>query len=205
MRSLATTEHPPPGDPAPRHRAALGSGAGSGSGSQEPEPGAFRQIFDEHIAAVWRLLRGMGVEAAQVDDVAQEVFLIVHDKIGQFEGRSRLSTWIFSIAYRVGANARRKVQRAPAFVELEPSLVGSVASPEEASEQAELVRELDAFCAALSEGMRDVFVLCFVEELSFREAAEVLGISINTVASRVRLLKTSLREVLSARSKGALP
>jgi RNA polymerase sigma-70 factor (ECF subfamily) len=170
-----------------------------------PDPEAFRRLFEEHVRGVWRLLRGMGVEAAQVDDVAQEVFLIVHDKLGEFEGRSRLSTWIFSIAYRVGANARRKVRRAPQLVELEPSLAGRGATPEEASQRAELARDLDAFRSGLSEGMRDVFVLCFVEELSFREAAEVLGISINTVASRVRLLKTSLRATLLARGTGVLP
>jgi RNA polymerase sigma-70 factor (ECF subfamily) len=202
MRLLAKT-HDPLGDPAPRHREALGSGAGSGP--SKPDAEVFRRIFEEHIAAVWRLLRGLGVPAAQVDDVAQEVFLIVHDKLGEFEGRSRLSTWIFSIAYRVGANARRKVRRAPPLVELNPSLPGGGVSPEEASEQADFVRQLDVFCSGLSVGMRDVFVLCFVEELSFREAAEVLEISDNTVASRVRLLKTSLRELLAERGKGALP
>jgi RNA polymerase sigma-70 factor (ECF subfamily) len=178
--------------------------AHTGPARPKPDPEAFRRIFEEHVAAVWRLLRGIGVEPAQIDDVVQEVFLIVHDKLGEFEGRSKLSTWIFGVAYHVGANARRKARRAPAFVELEASLPGTGSSPEEDSSRAELVRTLGAFSAGLSEGMRDVFVLCFVEELSFREAAEVLGISINTVASRVRLLKTSLRETLSLGGKAAL-
>src|SRR6478735_2573909 len=53
------------------------------------------------------------------------------------------------------------------------------------------------FCADLEDGMRDVFVLRFIEERSLAETAELLGLGINTVSSRVRLLRTQLERTLA--------
>jgi RNA polymerase sigma-70 factor, ECF subfamily len=157
----------------------------------------FRSIFDEHAPFVWRLLRTMGVPERTLDDVLQEVFLTVHDKLPSFEGRSGIRTWICAIAYRVGANARRKTQRR-AEVELDQvPEIGHAHSPDQHTEYTEATEFVQEYCATLGEGMRDVFVLCLLEERPAVEVAELLGLSPNTVSSRVRLLRGAFRLALA--------
>src|SRR5580698_9391506 len=79
-----------------------------GSGVRVTERQTFRQIFEEHAAAVGRILRVMGVAEADVMDAAQEVFLVVNRRYGEFEGRSTVSTWIRQICIRVAFTYRRR-------------------------------------------------------------------------------------------------
>jgi RNA polymerase sigma-70 factor, ECF subfamily len=159
-------------------------------------PPDFHAIFQEHAPFVWRMLRGMGVPRGAIDDTVQEVFLTVHARLPEFEGRSRLRTWICAITYRIGANARRKVQRRCEVEFLETDQRSLDPSPEEQTEVAESTRFVQKFCDQLDEGMRDVFVLCLLDERPAAEVGELLGISPNTVSSRVRLLRDSFRKSL---------
>lgn len=68
----------------------------------------FRHIFERHTDLVWRTLRALGVEDASLDDALQDVFLVVYQKVGEFQGRAQLSTWIYAIAYRTALNYRRR-------------------------------------------------------------------------------------------------
>jgi RNA polymerase sigma-70 factor, ECF subfamily len=61
----------------------------------------FRALYDAHFEFVWRSLRRLGVREPDVLDIAQKVFLIAHLKIAEFKGRSRVTTWLFSICQRV--------------------------------------------------------------------------------------------------------
>src|SRR5262245_49705869 len=67
-----------------------------------------RQIFDEHARYVWRTLRHLGVADADLEDVCQEVFVTVHRKLPEFEGRSKLRTWLYGICLRVASDYRRR-------------------------------------------------------------------------------------------------
>ena len=158
----------------------------------------FAQVFRAHIDRVWRALHGMGVPAGQVEDAAQEVFLIVHDKLPTFEGRSKLSTWIYAITYRVGMNYRSKAQRQPCHDDLDEVDVLLDVTPEQQLSEKEAALLVERFSQSLSEGMRDVFVLCFIEQQQPADVAAVLGLSPNTVYSRMRLLRKGLRAVLEA-------
>jgi RNA polymerase sigma-70 factor (ECF subfamily) len=140
----------------------------------------------------------MGVHPSQVEDAAQEVFLIVHDKLPNFEGRSKLSTWIYAIAYRVGMNYRSKAQRQPHCDDLDDVEIPLDVTPEQQLSQKEAALVVERFSQCLSEGMRDVFVLCFIEQQPPSDVAAVLGLSPNTVYSRMRLLRKGLRAALDA-------
>src|SRR5262245_25709599 len=79
-----------------------------------PDAGAlvsFEALYDEHFDFVWRTVRRLGVPEALVDDAVQEVFLVVHRRLGSFEGRSSLKTWICAIVTRVASDSRRSVRR----------------------------------------------------------------------------------------------
>src|SRR4051812_35575573 len=68
----------------------------------------FREVYDENFAFVWRAVANRGVPAAAMDDVVQEVFLVVHRKLDDFEGRSTLRTWLGGIVRRVVADHKKK-------------------------------------------------------------------------------------------------
>jgi RNA polymerase sigma-70 factor (ECF subfamily) len=157
----------------------------------------FEQVFKEHAARVWRALRTMGVPAHQVEDAAQEVFIIVSEKLGEFEGRAKLSTWIYAITYRVGSNYRAKARRQPRLASLEDTDLSMGETPEQHLSGKEAARFVENFCAQLEDGMRDVFVLCLLEQQPSVDVAAMLGINTNTVYSRVRLLRESLRAALA--------
>jgi RNA polymerase sigma-70 factor, ECF subfamily len=163
---------------------------------ERPVLPTFRDVFDEHAAFVWRTLRTLGVPESALDDTVQEVFMTVHSKWAEFEGRSSLRTWICAITYRVAANARRKVQRNQGVETPNLEMASPAPGPEEQAREAESSRFVERFCADLNEGMRDVFVFCLLEGRPAVEVAALLGISANTVASRVRLLRESFRKAI---------
>lgn len=138
--------------------------------------------------------------AHQVEDAAQEVFLIVNDKLPTFEGRSKLSTWIYAITYRVGMNYRSKAARQPRLHDLDESHPAQGSNPEQHLSQKEAAGLIERYCGGLDEGMRDVFVLCLIEQQQPADVAAVLGLSPNTVYSRIRLLRKGLRVVLESYS-----
>jgi len=165
-----------------------------------PRP-TFPAIFHECFPLVWRLLRSLGVREPWLDDATQEVFVIVHKRLAEFDGKVRITTWIHAITYRVAANVRRRQARDGLKVELAPHDAPTTRTPEHDALAGESARFLEAFCDGLSEGMRDVFVLCFLEEWGQSEVAELLSLSPNTVSSRVRLLRRAYRDALERRQQ----
>src|SRR5512139_2423593 len=67
----------------------------------------FRAFYDEHLALVWRTLFRLGMAKADLPDAVQEVFLVAFRKLPEFEGRSKPSTWLVGICYRVASDRRR--------------------------------------------------------------------------------------------------
>ena len=61
----------------------------------EPALASFREMYDANVAFVWRALRRLGVAEADTPDAVQEVFLVAHRRMADFEGRSKASTWLF--------------------------------------------------------------------------------------------------------------
>src|SRR5580704_9404019 len=68
---------------------------------------SFKEVYDEHFRFVWRSLRRLGVPESDVADAVQDVFLVVHRRLCEFEGRSKVSTWLYGICYRVARDRRR--------------------------------------------------------------------------------------------------
>src|SRR5512132_2053673 len=63
----------------------------------------FDAIYAAHVGFVWRVLRTLGVTDAQVEDAVQDVFVVVHRRLGEWEGRAAITTWLFAIARRVAS------------------------------------------------------------------------------------------------------
>jgi RNA polymerase sigma-70 factor (ECF subfamily) len=160
----------------------------------------FETIYREHFRFVWRTVRRLGIEGALVDDVVQEVFVVVHRRLGDFEGRSAAKTWLYGIVRRVVADHRRTMRRKPLGTAPEGEGLDAASTPEtgpEASaEQAERVRLLHQLLSQLDEAKREVFILAELEGLTLAEIAEALGVNANTVASRLRVARREFEAAL---------
>ena len=161
---------------------------------EERAPLVFEAIYGEHFRGVWRTLRRLGVADAQLDDAAQDVFVVVHRRLGDFDGRS-LRGWLYAIAVRVASDYRREAERRQ-VVPLAESIADASPGPGRASELNEAVRLLHALLAQLDIDKRTVFVLAELEQLTVPEIAEALGANLNTIYSRQRAARAQFDTAL---------
>ncbi len=155
-----------------------------------------RAVFDEHYDFVWRALRRLGVAEPDVDDAVQEVFMVVHRKLAEFEGRSKLTTWLWGICYRTAGQYFRQ-QRAPHDdVEAAPDVVDLAATPEERYEGREARAKLDEVLATLDPEKRAVFVLYEIDEVPVDEIARRVGVPVGTVYSRLKVARQEFERAI---------
>lgn len=155
----------------------------------DPLGPGFRELFERESAFVCRSLERLGVRAADVDDVAQELFVSVHGALTTWDDTRPIRPWLFGFATRFAANYRRLGwHRGRPFEDLPDS--------------PKVVRRLDAkhrvatALEALDTNMRELVIMHDLEELSAPEIAEVLGIPLNTVYSRLRVARERFRAAL---------
>jgi RNA polymerase sigma-70 factor (ECF subfamily) len=159
-------------------------------------------VYREHFSTVWRGLRRLGVPERALEDAAQDVFLIVHRRANDFEGRSSVRTWIYGIAVRVAKDYRRAEARHSQRIEqLAAHLVTESANadtPADQAERREANRLLHAALGAMKEELRDVLVLIELEQLPVREAAIALGLRVRTCQRRLRAAHQAFEAALAA-------
>lgn len=152
-----------------------------------------RQVFVDHAAFVLRVVRRMGVAPRDVEDVAQEVFVVVHRKLATFNGQSSVRTWLFGIAMRVASDHRRR-----AYVRREhttDTMPTTSVEPDqvEAVRRRQLRAQLDRALDELDDDKRAVFVLFELEGMPMAEVAQSLGCPLFTAYSRLREARERVR------------
>ena len=163
----------------------------------------FESVYEENLKFIWRAARRLGIESADTDDVVQEVFVVAHRKLGEFERRASVKTWLFKILMLVVRHHRRTRQRKPGHCvgespkELDGLRDNHGSGPAEAAERADAVRILDGLLGQLDGEKREVFVLAEIEQLSSVEIAEVLEVNVNTVYSRLRVARQEFHQALT--------
>jgi len=162
---------------------------------------SLREIFEQNVAFVWRTLRHFGVSEADVEDVCQEVFVVVHRKIAGFEGRSALRTWLYGICFRVAKDHRSRayIRREVAVSEPPPPAVPATQDTDYARAEARLM--LETILNLLDEDKRAVFVLYEIEGLAMREVAEVVGCPLQTAYSRLQAARKLVLEAAESASQ----
>jgi RNA polymerase sigma-70 factor (ECF subfamily) len=176
-------------------------GVGSSVASDESltppsaETPAFEAVYDTYFPYIWRSVQRLGVPASQVDDVVQEIFLVVHRRLGDFESRSTIRTWLYGIALRVARVHRSRYRRTQGQpLDLELVRAPDATRPDEQAANAEAVSLVHAVLDGLEDEQREVFVLAELEQLSVPEIARALDVKLNTVYSRLRLARAAFAE-----------
>jgi RNA polymerase sigma-70 factor (ECF subfamily) len=164
----------------------------------------FRRFYEDHVRFVWRALARLGVDESDLPDAAQEVFVVVHRKLSEFEGRSKVTTWLFSICMRVASDRRRRAHVRFEIPHHDPS-----GSPLEGDAGPFTHAHAKELLAVILDGMPDeqrvVFALFELEGLSGEEIAELLDVPEGTVRSRLRLARNAFQQAVSrleARERG---
>jgi RNA polymerase sigma-70 factor (ECF subfamily) len=152
--------------------------------SAAPAP-TFDEVYAQHVAFVWRVLRALGVPPAQLEDAAQDVFVVVHRRLPSFEGRSAITTWLFAIARRIAARHRKRARSRPEPPAPEAGGIDPFAEAARAEAAATIASALDR----LDDDKRIVFALVELEQLAVAEVARMLDQNLNTTYSRLRLAR----------------
>jgi RNA polymerase sigma-70 factor (ECF subfamily) len=169
--------------------------------SATPITPPFREIFDALAPYVWRTLRRLGVHDADVDDMCQEVFVVVHRRLPDFSGTSSVRTWVYGIALRVASQHRRGTRNRREDLTSNVPEASLAARQEDAVHQEELLGRLARALDLLDEHRRAVFVLYELEEMTMKEVVEVLGCPLQTAYSRLHAARAIVRDAFGASSE----
>jgi RNA polymerase sigma-70 factor (ECF subfamily) len=165
-------------------------------------PLSFKEVYDTHFAFVWRSLQRLRVSDLSLSDALQDVFIVVYRRLGDFEGRAKLSTWLFGICLRVAKDYRCRAHVRSEV--LDDSNFATIADPQsDAGAVAERNQELALFDAALDnlhQDQRAVFVLFELEDMTGDEIAASLRIPLGTVYSRLRLARRAFKRAALAQT-----
>ena len=158
-------------------------------------------LLSKHQARLYRFSLKMCGSPSDAQDVLQETLIALIRSIHTFRGDSSVSTWLYTVARSFCSKRRRQSKFAPAHTEsLDHDVANSVADPGLAPDEALAARQmqmaLNSALAALSDENREVVVLRDGEGLTAAEVADVLGVSIHAVKSRLHRARLALRDSL---------
>ncbi len=178
---------------------------------KENNESAFDEIVNRYTDKIYRLALGITHDPNSAEEVLQEVFLTLIKKIDTFQGKSKFSTWLYTVAVNTGLEKLRSEKKHNSDISLENyapydesgSLMGRVKAKDWSSRpdidifSNEAVEMIKKAANELPEPNRVVFYLRDIEELSGKEVSKVLGISLGTVKSRLHRSRLFLRDRLS--------
>lgn len=190
------------------------AGAGSADAqadSGEAVPGlkvdlpAFEELYALHHDFVWHNVLRMGVPWAMADDATQDVFVVVARKLGEFEGRSTVRTWLFAIMIRVVRDLRRREFRRDACRRAFAHSQHARASAEHedsACRRSDAARTLHELLQRIDERKRLVFIMSELESMTGPEIARALDISLPASYARLRAAKRELAHLAQRHCSG---
>lgn len=168
---------------------------------------SFDAVYAAHVGFVWRILRTLGVVEPQLEDAVQDVFVVVHRRLGEWQGRAAITTWLFAIARRVASVHRRRADRRTRELPMEQidervsdrsAARTDAADPFAELSRAQAAATVLAILEGLDEDKRIVFALVELEQLSVPEVARMLELNLNTTYSRLRLARQAFEAAVKA-------
>lgn len=149
----------------------------------------FKSIYNTYHSKVYRLCLGYTGDSAEASDLAQEVFIRVWENLAGFRGDAQVSTWIYRIAVNTCLLNLRKTKK-----ELQVSLDGNIKIAEEVNEKESQIRILHKCISQLEEADRLIITL-MLEEIPYREIAEITSVSEGNLRVKIHRIKQQLSEL----------
>jgi RNA polymerase sigma-70 factor (ECF subfamily) len=162
-----------------------------------------RTIYRAHARFVWLSLQRLGVQPSDLDDVAQDVFVIVHRRLDTFDRTSRITTWLFGICLRVAANYRRRRRWTRELLTgwVEDNRPATLVAADEVLVRREEREIAERALDRLDVAKRATFVMFEIESLSCLEIAEIMNVPLGTVYSRLHSARRELEKTMARELK----
>ena len=175
--------------------------------AREGDTSAFEQLVRQYDRQIFRVAQHITQNREDAEDITQDAFFKAYQKLDQFQGNSKFSTWLVRIAVNESLMRlrKRKTSKTVSMDQDVQTEEGSIPrdfaewrpNPEQIYNQGELGDILRKTIQGLPPGFRTVFTLRDIENLSTEETAEALGLSVPAVKSRLLRARLQLRERLS--------
>lgn len=157
---------------------------------------AFGILVERYEAKLLRYGRKFLARSEDIEDIVQDVFLSCYQNLQGFDASQKFSPWIYRIAHNAFVNGLRKQKRNPlVLVDFDAIVAHPVYEdplPRE-REQAEIKKMIDRGLESLNPKYREVLVLYYIEELSYKEISDILQVPTGTVGIRIKRGKDALR------------
>jgi RNA polymerase sigma-70 factor (ECF subfamily) len=161
---------------------------------REGDHEAFRTFFEQYHDQVLGYLRRRGLPDEVAADLTQQAFITIWDNRAQIDPAKSLRAYLYRIGYTRSLNYTRDTQKFMADVDLTQIPIAQSSNPEEEASYEDAQVMLRKAIEALPEKRRQVFEMCFISELTYREVSEMLDISIKTVESQMMHALRHIRE-----------
>jgi RNA polymerase sigma-70 factor, ECF subfamily len=155
-------------------------------GAERVSARGLRRLVNDHYDFIWRMLARFGVAPAEVDDAAQQVFMVLISRSGVKIKPGSERAFLYGVALRVAKEFKRRALGSRRHVSDTDELVDRELDVEAIAERSRAREKLDRILELMPDNMREVFVLFELEDMSVPEIAELVGIPTGTVASRLR-------------------
>mgnify|MGYP006287154785 CR=1 FL=1 len=175
---------------------------------QQGNEAAFKELVEKFKAQVFRTCLGLVHNHDDAEDITQEVFIEVFRSVVKFRSDSKLSTWLYRIAVNRSLNFIRDNKKRRRFKSFEDAvkekneelfnLTVNPDTPEQEIENAQRATLLHEAIDALPEAQRTAFTLSKYEDLSYKEIANVMNLSLSSVESLIHRAKKNLQKKLYA-------
>ena len=165
------------------------------------EQEAFERLVPAYRRRVFGLAFSILRDRAAAEDLAQEVFVKLWQALPRYDGRAKLSTWIYAITRNASVSALRVRRRALSMSDhsVREEVEGIAAAPAPATEDRELRRVIEA----LPEKQRQAITLYYLDERPVEEVAEMMGLPANTVKTHLHRARAGLASALAAAGEDA--
>lgn len=158
---------------------------------------AFEQLFHRHQDRVYSVASRMMNNPEDALDMTQEIFLRAYQKINKFNFSAAFSTWLYRLATNLCIDELRRHKRTANTTTLEEAISQSDGNtPEEDAISKDRERRLWQAINSLKEKERAIIILRDIEDLSYKEIAEVFGCSLGRVKSRIHEARQNLKNIL---------
>lgn len=151
----------------------------------------FKSYVEENMALIMHICRAYSGDEESLKDLVQEVTLQLWRSHKSFKGNSQLSTWVYRVTLNVCLSHSKKTKRKPDTVPLDYGISRS----EESDPEKEQIEQLYYGIKKLKEADRAI-ILLYLEDKSYKEMSEILGITVSNVGVKVNRLKDKLKQMI---------
>ena len=152
----------------------------------------FKSYVEENMALIMHLCRAYSRDEESLKDLVQEVTLQLWRSHKSFKGNSQLSTWVYRVTLNVCLSHSKKLKRKPDTIPLDYG----ISKAEESNPEQEQIEKLYFGIRQLKESDRAI-ILLYLEDKSYKEMSDILGITVSNVGVKVNRLKEKLKQMIN--------